>query len=64
MNNTQERLDALEQKVQSIDEKLDSVLELVQMGRGIMMLAKVGAWCVGAALTVVELWRQFVGTKP
>lgn len=63
MDHIQAQIDELKTKMNSVDEKLDSVLELVQMGRGIMMLAKVGAWVVGATLTCVELWRQFLGPK-
>jgi len=63
MDQYQKQIDELKTQVNGIDEKLDSVLELVQMGKGILWLAKIGAACMGFAATVLEVWRWFFGSK-
>jgi hypothetical protein len=63
MDDLHKKVDALNERVDSLEGKLDSILELVQMGKGIMWLAKIGAGCLGFAATCMEVWRYFF-TKP
>jgi len=57
----EQRVFALEQKVEaeckSLDQKLDRVLDVVSLGRTALLFAKAGGWIVAAAAAAIEVYR-------
>lgn len=67
MKDLEERLVALEVKVEEkfedVNKKLDSVLDLVAIGKGTMMAAKAAGWLTALAAGTIEIWRSFFSHK-
>lgn len=60
MEKLEQRVQALESKLECIDQKMDSVLELIAVGKGAALAAK---WVSGIAafgVSMLELWRTFI----
>lgn len=55
-----ERFDCLEQRLQAVEEKLDSVLEMVAVGKGALLAAKVVGGLTSFFVAGLEIWRNFL----
>jgi hypothetical protein len=45
----------------AIDHKLDTVLEIVQVGKAALLFAKIAGWIVGACASALGVWSYFKG---
>jgi hypothetical protein len=61
----EQRVRALEKKVsdefQDVNTKLDTVLEIVQVGKAALLFAKIAGWMVGACASALGVWSYFKG---
>lgn len=57
---SEERLEALEDRLVHLEEKMDLIMEQVQLGKHLWMFAKAIGWLVSAA---VGLWEIYRGLK-
>jgi hypothetical protein len=54
-----ERFDCLEKRLDDMQSQLDTILDLVAVGKGAVVAAKVLGWCTATLVTIIELWRAF-----
>lgn len=57
-----ERLQCLEDRVKSMEEKIDTIMEMVYLGKHLAAFAKVLGW-VGGAYISIETYLRTMGHK-
>lgn len=56
-----ERLESVESRLDRLEEKMDLIMEQVQLGRHLLLFAKTIGWALGVMVSVLEAWRYFRG---
>lgn len=54
-----ERFDCLERRLDELQEQLNSIMEMVAVGRGAFVAAKVLGWATATGVAIIEIWRTF-----
>jgi hypothetical protein len=55
-----DRFDCLEERLDNMQAQLDDILDMVAVGKGAFVAAKVLGWLTATAVAVIELWRTFL----
>jgi hypothetical protein len=58
---SEERFDCLEQRLDKMQVQMDQILEMVAVGKGALVAAKLLGWITATGVACVELWRTFRG---
>lgn len=61
--NDHERFDAMDQRFDALESKLNEVLDLVAVGKGAYVAVKVLGWCTATGVAIIEIWRTFFQHK-
>lgn len=56
-----ERQELIEQRLDRLEDKVDLIMEQVQLGRHLLVFAKTIGWGLGVMVSVLEAWRYFRG---
>jgi len=56
---SEDRFDCLEKRLDEMQSQLNSILEMVSVGKGAFIAAKVLGWLTATLVGVIELWRTF-----
>lgn len=57
---TAERLNKQDDKLDAMEQKLDTIMEMVYLGRHLMAFCKFLGWCGGAYLAVETYIKTFI----
>jgi len=55
-----ERFDCLEKRLDQMQAQMDQILEMVAVGKGAFVAAKVLGWLTATCVAALELWRTFL----
>jgi len=58
---SEEKLEALEQRLVHLEEKMDIIMEQVQLGRHLLLFAKAIGWTVGVLAGAMEAYSYWKG---
>lgn len=51
----------VEHRLDRLEEKMDLIMEQVQLGRHLLLFAKMVGWTLGVMVSVLEAWRYLRG---
>lgn len=58
-----DRFDCLEHRLDEMQAQMTQIMEMVAVGKGAFVAAKVLGWITATAVAVLELWRTFGSHK-
>jgi hypothetical protein len=59
MDDHSKRFDCLEAKLEKLEKQMNEMMEMVAVGKGALVAAKVLGWVTATAVAAIELWRTF-----
>ena len=59
MTDHDDRFDCLEQRLDQMQTQMTQIMEMVAVGKGAFVAAKVLGWFTATLVGIVELWRTF-----
>jgi hypothetical protein len=63
MTDHDDRFDCLERRLDEMQQQMSQIMEMVAVGKGAFVAAKVLGWVTATAVAIVELWRTFGSHK-
>lgn len=54
-----DQFECLQKQITTMQEQLGQVMEMVAVGKGALMTAKILGWVTATGVACVELWRTF-----
>ena len=57
---THEKEEAIERRLEALEQKMDAIMEQVQLGHHLILFAKVIGWLLAVGAAGAEVWRSLI----